>query len=216
MEVNNTDIHSDSSYRDDERDSDNEESSSENKECDPEEDECDGNTNTYNNHKTLLEKIDEYVELYAAEVKKNKEQGELERNAAMPKDFDQKFARAIVVKMFIDGKSCRVLLDSGSLGDLISTTTVNQLRIKTGVLAKPMGLAMAVSGSRGVIKHSATVNIKYQDIDKQYCLDVVNLDRYHLILGTTFRYKHSIMLGFNPKSVLVQSNKALPLDGPTI
>ncbi|KAG8725309.1 hypothetical protein FRC09_002671 [Ceratobasidium sp. 395] len=181
-----------------------------------EEEEEEEEEDAYSLEKKIKDQIDAYIELYATKVKKSKERGELERNAAMPNDFERKVARAIIVEMFVNGKSCRVLLDSGSLGNFISSTVVNQLRIKTEVLAKPMGLAMAVSGLRGVIKHSATVNIKCQDIDNTYCLDVANLDCYNLISGTTFMYRHSIMLGFNPESVLVRSNKPSPLDGPTI
>ncbi|KAG8722444.1 hypothetical protein FRC09_006266 [Ceratobasidium sp. 395] len=149
-------------------------------------------------------------------MKKNKERGELECNSATHKDLERKVARAIVVQMFINGKSCRVLLDLGLLGNFISSTTIDQLKIKTEVLAKPMGLVMAVAGSRGVIKHSATVNIKHQEIDNTYRLDVATLDRYDLIFGTTLMYRHSIMLGFNPESVLVRSVKMLPLEGLTI
>ncbi|KAG8720806.1 hypothetical protein FRC09_008934 [Ceratobasidium sp. 395] len=164
----------------------------------------------------IEEQIDTYIELCATKMKKKQERGEIERNSVMPKDFERKVANAIIVEMFINGKSCCVLLDTGSVGDVISSTTVDQLKIKTEILAKPIGLAMAVAGSRGVIKHSATVNIKYQNIDNTYRLDVANLDRYDLILGTTFMYRHSIMLGFNPESVLVRSAKLLPLNGPTI
>ncbi|KAG8789111.1 hypothetical protein FRC12_013850 [Ceratobasidium sp. 428] len=92
LEVNNIDIDSDSSYGDDESNLEEEESGSESEESDLEEDKSDGNTDTHNNHKTLLEQINEYIELYGAKVKKNKERGEPERNAAMPKHFEQKVA----------------------------------------------------------------------------------------------------------------------------
>ncbi|KAG8793959.1 hypothetical protein FRC12_001018 [Ceratobasidium sp. 428] len=135
------------------------------------------NTDTYSDpedldqlDKHIEDKDDAYIELYTTKIKKNRECEELEWNSATPEDMEQKVAKAIVVEMFINGKSCWVLLDSGSLGDFISSTTVNQLKIKTEVLAKPMGLAMAVAGSQGVIKHSATVNIKYQEINGTYHL----------------------------------------------
>ncbi|QRV79630.1 Transposon Ty3-I Gag-Pol polyprotein [Ceratobasidium sp. AG-Ba] len=156
------------------------------------------------------------IELNAARTKKSKGNWEIERNSAIPKDLERRTSAALVVEMFVNGKSCRVLLDSGSLGDFISTTIVDQLKIKAEVLAKPMGLSMAVTGSRSQVKHSVVVNIKYQGIDNTYRLDVANLDRYDLILGTPFLHTHSIALAFNPHSVLVRSTEPLPLEGPQV
>ncbi|KAG8789395.1 hypothetical protein FRC12_013589 [Ceratobasidium sp. 428] len=179
-------------------------------------DEEDDDDDAYSQERTIEDQIDASIELYATNLKKNKERRELEKHAATLKDLERKVANAIIVEMLVNGEGRRVLLDSGSLGDFISSTVVHRLGIRTDVLAKPIGQAMAVAGSRGVIKHSAIVNIKYRNIDDTYRPDVASLDRYELILGTTFMHRHSIMLGFNPESVLVRSNKLLPLDGPTI
>ncbi|QRV84578.1 Transposon Ty3-I Gag-Pol polyprotein [Ceratobasidium sp. AG-Ba] len=157
-----------------------------------------------------------YLELNAARTKKSEGKLEIERNSAIPKDLERRTSAALIAEMFVNGKSCRVLLDSGSLGNFISTTIVDQLRLKPEILAKPIGLNMAVSGSKSQIKHSVEVNIKYQDIDGTYRLDIANLDWYDLILGTPFLHTHSIALAFNPHAVLVQSVKPLPLTGPHV
>jgi hypothetical protein len=70
--------------------------------------------------------------------------------------------------------------------DFISTKVVDQLRIKTNVLVKLVPLFLAVSGSRSVINHSATVNLKYQGINCERSFDVCNLDAYNIVLGTPF------------------------------
>lgn len=160
--------------------------------------------------------LDKFIEINAIKTKKRSTRIEVERNSATPKDFERKVASAIIVDMDINGQSCRVLLDSGSLGDFISSTVVDQLKIKTEVLAKPIGLTMAVAGSRGSIKHSATVNLKYRTIDEDYRLDIINIDKYNLILGTSFLHKHSIVLSFNPHGVHIRSEKALPMKGPLV
>ncbi|QRV92250.1 Transposon Ty3-I Gag-Pol polyprotein [Ceratobasidium sp. AG-Ba] len=152
----------------------------------------------------------------AARIKKPKVKPEIEWNSATPKDFERQICDTIVVEVYINGKSCRALIDSGSQGDLIASTVVDQLKIKTETLAKPIGLSMAVTGSRSLIKHSATVNLQYQGIDEDYRLDVANLDKYDLILGTAFMQRHSVMVSFNPHSVLVRSKVALPLNGPQV
>ncbi|QRV96899.1 Transposon Tf2-1 polyprotein [Ceratobasidium sp. AG-Ba] len=157
-----------------------------------------------------------YLELNAARTKKSEGKLEIERNSAIPKDLERRTSAALIAEMFVNGKSCRVLLDSGSLGNFISTTVVDQLRLKPEILAKPIGLNMAVSGSKSQIKHSVEVNIKYQGIDGTYRLDIANLDWYDLILGTPFLHTHSIALAFNPHAVLVRSVKPLPLTGPHV
>lgn len=57
----------------------------------------------------------------------------------------------------------------------------------------------------------ATVQLKYQGIDKSRTLDIINLNNYDLILGTPFMYQHQICLGFNPARVVIGSDEPLPL-----
>ncbi|KAI0069499.1 hypothetical protein K474DRAFT_1568116, partial [Panus rudis PR-1116 ss-1] len=76
----------------------------------------------------------------------------------------------------------RALVDSGSMADFVSTTLVDQLKLKTDVLAKPLPLQLAVHGSRLKVNHSVTVNFRYQDISGQRRFDVANLDNYDMIL----------------------------------
>ena len=155
-----------------------------------------------------------YIEVNA--VKTKQKQGRVVKNLPISKDIERNVAMAIVVEMLVNEKPARVLLDSGSLGDFISSTLVDQLNIKPQTLEKPIGLTMAVAGLHEAIKHSAEVNIKYQEIDGMYRLDVVNLDRYDLILGTSFLHRHSIVLSFNPHAVHIRSVKQLPLIGPLV
>ncbi|QRV81672.1 Transposon Ty3-I Gag-Pol polyprotein [Ceratobasidium sp. AG-Ba] len=156
------------------------------------------------------------IELNATRTKKINQKMEIERNSSVPKDLERKTSSALIAEVFINSKSCRALFDSGSLGDFISSTIVDQLKIKAEVLAKPIGLSMAVAGSRSQIKHCATVNIKYQKIDTEYTIDIANLDRYDLILGTPFMHRHSIVLAFNPHGIIVRSPQPLPLTGPLV
>ncbi|KAF8604295.1 hypothetical protein BDV93DRAFT_441186, partial [Ceratobasidium sp. AG-I] len=156
------------------------------------------------------------IEVNAVKTKQKQGQIEIKRNSSIPKDLEHKVSMAIVAEMFVNGVSVCVLLDSGSLGDFISTTLVDQLKIQPQTLAKPIGLTMAVAGSSGAIKHSAEVNIKYQNIDGMYRLDVANLDRYDLILGTLFLHRHSAVLSFNPHAVHIRSVKQLPLTSPLV
>jgi hypothetical protein len=57
--------------------------------------------------------------------------------------------------------------------------------------------------------------LKYQDIDEQRTLDIININNYDLILGTPWMYQHQLCLGFNPARVVVGSSVALPLKNGT-
>lgn len=117
----------------------------------------------------------------------------------------------MVVKLIVNGHPVRALLDSGSLGDFISSTLVDQLSIKKKTLDTPLSLHLAVQGSRSKVDARSTVQWKCQDIDETRTLDIINLNNYDLILGTPFMYQHQISLGFNPARVVVGSDEPLLL-----
>jgi hypothetical protein len=67
-----------------------------------------------------------------------------------------------VIVILVNSHPVRALVDSGSLGDLISTTVADQLHLKRDELAEPITLQLAVRGSRSKINHSTVVTkIKY-------------------------------------------------------
>ncbi|KAG5641582.1 hypothetical protein DXG03_004695, partial [Asterophora parasitica] len=54
----------------------------------------------------------------------------IERNAVTLKDFSRVIPKPIVVVAHISGKPVRALIDSGSLGDFMSTTLADQLKVE--------------------------------------------------------------------------------------
>jgi hypothetical protein len=73
----------------------------------------------------------------------------VQRNAARIKDSGERLLpKPVVIKLEINELPVRALIDSGSLGDFISSTIVNQLKLKRVILEKPIGLQLAVQGSR--------------------------------------------------------------------
>ncbi|KAG1761943.1 hypothetical protein EDD22DRAFT_1050932 [Suillus occidentalis] len=102
---------------------------------------------------------DTMSELYCAGASKQNELPDLRtlhRLAARPKGSTRILPRSIVIIVLINDKPCRALLDSGSLTDFISSTVVDQLKLKYDLLERPIPLQLAVSGSRSVVKASAT------------------------------------------------------------
>lgn len=53
--------------------------------------------------------------------------------------------------------------------------------------------------------------MKYQGIDEEHWLYVINISSYDLILGTPFIWQHQICIGLNPARVVIGSDKSLPI-----
>ena len=150
------------------------------------------------------------MELGGVQVDRNKYPA-LQRNAAQVKGNTRVLPKPITVKVIVNGRPARALLDSGSLGDFVSSTLVDQLSAKKELLASPISLQLAVQGSRSKVNARTTLEMEYQDICESRTFDVININNYDLILGTPFMYQHQICLGFNPARVVIGSDKALPM-----
>ncbi|QRW23678.1 Pol polyprotein/retrotransposon [Rhizoctonia solani] len=140
----------------------------------------------------------------------------MEWNTSKPRDKERKVPRPIILEVLINGNPARALLNSGSHGDFVSTTLVDQLKLKKTQLAKPIGLQMAVLGSKSSINWCANALFQYQGIEEDRPFDVMNIENYDLILGTPFLYQFKVTFGLNPPNVLIGSNKAVPLQGGTV
>ncbi|KAG6884012.1 hypothetical protein C0993_002075, partial [Termitomyces sp. T159_Od127] len=107
-------------------------------------------------------------------------------------------------------------MDSGLLGDFISSTLTQQLGIDKTELTLPVPVQLAVQGSCSRINFGATVKFQYQNISEQCYFDVINLSRYDLILGTPLLFQHLITFGINPPCVIVGSSQSVPMEGSGI
>ncbi|KAJ8701144.1 hypothetical protein PTI98_004101 [Pleurotus ostreatus] len=107
----------------------------------------------------------------------------LQRNAAITRDATRVVPKPIVVTVHINGHPVRALLDSGSLGDFLSTTVVEQLGLRKIELQTPLALQLAVQGSRSKINFGCKVQLAYQNSVSERYFDVANIANYDVILG---------------------------------
>jgi hypothetical protein len=122
----------------------------------------------------------------------------------------------LIVNAEVNGNLVRALVDSGSLADFILTTLADQLKLKLDQLAKSIPCTMAASGSRTMIQGSTQVEFKLEEIIETCQFDIMNLERWDLILGTPFLYQHSVSLGFNPSHLSIDSCEAQKMEGDDI
>ncbi|KAG5635402.1 hypothetical protein H0H81_011394, partial [Sphagnurus paluster] len=121
--------------------------------------------------------------------------------------------KPVVIVVKVNGEPARALIDSGSLGDFISSTLVQQLGLKRKELTSPVPVQLAVQGSRSRINFGTTAPFKYQNINETCYFDVINLSGYDLILGTPWLYQHRVTFGINPSRVVIGSAILLPMSG---
>jgi hypothetical protein len=140
----------------------------------------------------------------------------VQRNASRAKDFARKVPKPIVVVIKVNDKPTRALMDSGSLGDFMSTTLADQIKVKKILLEKPLSVQLAVQGSRTRANYGTKVNIKYQNINCERYFDIINLDGYDLILGTPFMFQHKVTIGLNDPKVIIGSAVPLPIQGGNV
>jgi hypothetical protein len=148
--------------------------------------------------------------LFGTQVDRNKFP-HLERNAATRKGPGRRVPKPIVVTVTLNGQPCRALLDSGSLGDFISSKTAVQLNLKLQKLEKPIAVQLAVSGSRTKVNSYTETRLQYQGIDEIRSFDIINVSSYDLILGTPWMWQHQVCLGFNRARVVIGSDNPIPL-----
>ena len=155
-----------------------------------------------------LEECD--LELGGIQVDRNKYPA-LQRNASQVRGSHRVLLKPVVVKVIVNDHPAKALLDSGSLGDFISTTLTDQLAVQKKALSVPLSLQLAVQGSRSKVNYAASVRLRYQSIDEERTLDVININSYDLILGMPWLYQHKVCLGFNPARIIIGHDEALPL-----
>lgn len=137
-------------------------------------------------------------------------------NAAMTKDFSRCIPKPLVVVVKLNGHPACTLIDTGSLGDFVSSTFADQLGIQKMELTKPLPLQLAVQGSRSKINWGIKTQFQYQGISEQRYFDVANLSSYDVILGTPFLFQHKVVTGFNDAKVVIGSIESLPIQGDNV
>ena len=140
----------------------------------------------------------------------------IQRNSMARHNPVQVIPKPIVVVVKINGHPARALVDSGSLGDFMSSTLAEQLHVEKDEFEAPVMVQLAVQGSRSKSNYNAKVQFEYQMINEKRNFDVINLTNYDLILGTPWMYQHQVSIGLHPIHVIIGSNEPLPMKGPAV
>ena len=152
------------------------------------------------------------LSFYGVQVDRNK-YVDLQRNTVKRKDMGGRIIpKPIVLHTKLNGHPVRTLVDCGSLGDFVSSTIADQLHLKRILLEKPIGLQLAVQGSRSKIHAVVNACLNYEGINEERTFDIANLNDYDVVLGTPWLYQHSVCVSFNPSRLLIGNFESQPIE----
>ena len=104
--------------------------------------------------------------------------------------------RAISVFWEIDSVKAHCLIDGGCKGIMISPEFTRAAKIKAFALEKPIGIQLAVTGSKSVINYGTNTTINVNGSELKEYFDVVSIDYYDAILGMPFLKKYKVIIDF--------------------
>ena len=79
---------------------------------------------------------------------------------------------------------------------MLSPNFIRAVKIEPFPLDKPIGIQLAVTGSKSVINYGTNVTIKYEGRELKEYFNIINIDHYDAILGTPFLRKHKVIINF--------------------
>lgn len=80
-------------------------------------------------------------------------------------------------------------------------------RLQPFQLEKPVGLQMALIGSRGQINFSLKAQVEMGLVTNSHYFDVVNIDKFDVIIGTLFLQQNRVKLDFQNNAIVISSQK---------
>ncbi|KAF8210624.1 hypothetical protein K438DRAFT_1459130, partial [Mycena galopus ATCC 62051] len=101
----------------------------------------------------------------------------------------------------VNGQKAFTLFDSGCTTDTISPDFARVAKLTVFPIETAITLQLGTAGSRSQINYGARAKVKYGAIESEEYMDIVNLDRFDMIIGTIFMRKHKVALDFETNTI---------------
>ncbi|TFK80011.1 hypothetical protein K466DRAFT_504610 [Polyporus arcularius HHB13444] len=135
------------------------------------------------------------------------------RKLTDPKDQpvrDRNLQRPLCAEVMVNGVPAYALFNTGCTTDSISPTLAFVSSADQVELGVQMNLQLGAKGSRTKINYGAKAQMQVGPVNESYYFDVVDIDRYDLILGTPFFSKHDVVLDFKNRTIWVDGVEVAP------
>lgn len=110
----------------------------------------------------------------------------------------------------LNGVKAYALFDSGSTTDSVSPDFTRVAKLPVFELENPVTLQLGCVGSRSKINYGTKTELQFAGTREDAYLDVVNIDKYDVILGTPFLKRHRISLNFDSNEIIVAGTHCVP------
>jgi hypothetical protein len=146
--------------------------------------------------------------LSAAKIKQLHDGGfaSFEGNTAQVKSAGCKIREPVVTAVCTNGRKCKVLPDSGPLGDFTSSTLAEQWKTYRKAVDAQLAMQLEALGSKTMVNNSAWAQLPYAYTSRCCNFDIMSGDGYDLILGSPFIWKCKILARLNPARIIVWSD----------
>ena len=105
----------------------------------------------------------------------------------------------------INGLEAYALLDTGSTTISITHDFARVAKLKIKQLENPVPLQLGTVGSRSMINFGAQTQLELGPVrEDDVYIDVVNIDRYDMIIGTPFMRQHGLVLDFETNALSIR------------
>jgi hypothetical protein len=91
------------------------------------------------------------------------------------------------------GWKCKVIVDSGSTDNLVSTKMVEKLEMKTNKHPSPYKVTWLQKGHRVCVTKQCLVNFKMGEYKDEILCDVIPMDVCHVLLGRPWQYDRHVI-----------------------
>ncbi|PVF91623.1 hypothetical protein CPB86DRAFT_677703, partial [Serendipita vermifera] len=90
----------------------------------------------------------------------------------------------------VNGLPAKTLIDPGSNTDMVTPDFAKVAKLDPIELVEPIGLQLAVTGSRSKVNYGTRAHIRLGPIEEDRYFDISNIDGYNVILGTRFAWEN--------------------------
>ncbi len=119
--------------------------------------------------------------------------------------------RPLCAEVTINGVTAYTLFDSGCTTDSISPAFAYIAMADRVDLAEQMAIQLGTRGSRALINYGARANMVIGPVNEtSHYFDVIDIDRYDVILGTPFFTNHDVVLDFKNRTITI-GGKQVPV-----
>ncbi|KAF8957872.1 hypothetical protein BDZ97DRAFT_1669193 [Flammula alnicola] len=109
----------------------------------------------------------------------------------------------------VNGHEAWTLWDAGSTTTAITPAFTDVAQIMAFPLLDPFTVQLGTVGSRAKITHGAEVDVSMPGLQDNIYVDICNLDRYDLVIGTPFMRKNGVILDFG-QNIITINGKNIP------